>query len=215
MLVKRVLTIIAISFLILTGCSNNGNNQVSVDQVGTLVAQALSTTGNITNPIADTPVPPTQTAPVPTNTALATTNVSIVITSILETGPGRAIVSWDSVGDFPSGYKVVWTTDERNPTFPEDTSAYTSDPYARSAMISGTAGNIYFVRVCRVLGDNCDVYSNLGIFAYTNTFPTLTQMVTNLTPFPTVRPGGGGGGGATPLPGGTLRIIRDVRWGHW
>lgn len=211
MLVKRVLTIIAISFLILTGCSNNGNGQVSVDDVATLVSQAISTTTGNGGIIADTPVPPTQSAPLPTNTTLPAENVSILITSIQETAPGRAIVSWDSIGEFPSGYKVVWTTEEKNPTFPEDTSAYASDPFARSAMIGGTAGNIYFIRVCRVVNDNCDVYSNLGIFAFVNTYPTVTSTAAKLTPFPTISTGGGGGGGVTatagtPQPGGTLLI---------
>jgi hypothetical protein len=35
-------------------------------------------------------------------------------------------------------------------------------------MISGTTGKIYYVRVCRITGDACDLYSNLGIFAYLN-----------------------------------------------
>jgi hypothetical protein len=97
---------------------------------------------------------------------------SITITSIQEVGPGRAIVYWDAIGEFPSGYKIVWTDQQGKPTYPENTSAYTGDPYARSAMISGTPGRIYYVRVCRFLNDACDIYSNLGIFAFVNTSPT-------------------------------------------
>ncbi len=91
---------------------------------------------------------------------------SISLTGILETAPGKALVSWDAVGSFPSGFKVVWTDVQGLPVFPGNTYVYTSDPAARSAEITGDYGKIYYVRVCRFTGDACDVYSNLGIFAF-------------------------------------------------
>lgn len=94
---------------------------------------------------------------------------SITITSIMETGPGRALVNWDAIGEFPSGFKVVWTDVQGKPTFPENTSVYASGPNARSALINGKSGTIYYVRVCRYLNGICDIYSELGIFAFLDT----------------------------------------------
>jgi hypothetical protein len=97
---------------------------------------------------------------------------SIVITSITEKAAGQALISWQAEGDAPSGFKVVWTEAQGMPTFPENSSVAASSPDARSAQISITPGTIYYVRVCRYLYGACDVYSDLGIFAFLPGTPT-------------------------------------------
>ena len=187
-------------------------------EVATLVALATQAAAE---PVVvlptDTPVPVIE--PTPTRTAAPG---SITITSIIETAPGKAIVSWDAIGDFPAGYKVVWTDVQGLPTFPEDTNVYTSDPNARSAMISGTVGKIYYVRVCRYTGDKCDIYSTLGIFAYKMTAltprPTITlrpidatatKIAAQTTLKPTTVSGGGGGGSS-----GSYIVILEMKGGE-
>jgi hypothetical protein len=175
---RRVIAaIVLLSILVLTGCDTpvnpTGGIDITLDQITTLQAvatlQASLPTLVLIQPTA-TPEPLEVTKPTSTPSV-----GSITITSIIESAPGRAIVSWDAVGEFLSGYKVVWTDQQSNPTFPENTSVYTSDPYARSAMISGEVGKIYFVRVCRFINDSCDIYSNLGIFAFINKAPTAVK----------------------------------------
>ncbi len=70
---------------------------------------------------------------------------------------------------------MVWSSIHENPTYPDDTSAYASDPGARSALISGKAGTIYYVRVCRYNNGSCDQYSNVGIFALKTMTATPTK----------------------------------------
>ena len=164
---KSMILIVLVGLLVFTGCDIFAPATV---QPGISDAELATLVANATQQAAITPVLilPTDTpAPVlVTATTSPAASGSITITSIIETAPGRAIISWDAVGDFNSGYKVVWSDVQGLPTFPENTSVYTSDPYARSAMISGNKGKIYYVRVCRVTGENCDLYSNLGIFAF-------------------------------------------------
>lgn len=199
---KSMILIVLVGLLIFTGCDMLAPATVqpgiSDAELATLVANA-SQQAAITPVVilpTDTPVPVLETAP-----ASPVASGSITITSILETAPGRAIVSWDAVGDFLSGYKVVWTDVQGLPTFPEDTSVYTSDPYARSAMISGTTGRIYYVRVCRFTGDSCDLYSNLGIFAFLGSSSPVSATATKqalLTPLATYISGGSGSGTYIP-----------------
>jgi hypothetical protein len=103
--------------------------------------------------------------------------LGIAITKIEDLGNGRAMVYWSANGDFPSGFQVVWSSTNQMPTYPQDTNAYYGDPNARTAIITGDVGKIYYVRVCRVTGDGCDMYSNLGIFALFPNTPTPTLNV--------------------------------------
>jgi hypothetical protein len=153
-------------------------------------AQSLSNTASALQSFQ-----PTKPTVKPTSTP---SPASITITGIQNTGPGRAIVSWDAIGDFPSGYKIVWTDVMGKPSYPENINTYAGDPYARSAMISGVTGKIYYVRVCRFINEGCDVYSDLGIFVFTGKGATPTTGIGT----PTVKPGtpkpiGGGTGGTT------------------
>ena len=176
---KRILVIVVLAgLLVFSACdalATEAPSGPSDAEVATLVAFA---TQAAVEPVVvlptETPLPVIE--PTPTRTAAPG---SITITTIIETAPGKAIVSWDAIGDFPSGYKVVWTDVQGLPTFPKDSNVYTSDPNARSAMISGEEGKIYYIRVCRLIGDQCDIYSNLGIYAFIRTA---------LTPLPTITP---------------------------
>ena len=167
---KRVLTMVLVATLLLVaGCSqliSNPANQslsestASAQTAVPLVVVVTSTPSTPTdNEAAQTPLPVERSqTPTPAKG-------SITITKIEDVGLGRAIVHWDAVGEFPAGFKVVWSDVHQNPSYPEDTSAYTSDSLTRAAMIAGNSGKIYFVRVCRFANDKCDMYSNLGIFA--------------------------------------------------
>lgn len=136
---------------------------------------------------------------------------SITISRVVDLGAGKAAVFWESVGEFPSGFKIVWSDLHVHPTYPEDASSYASDPNSRAAMISGQFGKIYYVRVCRFVNDQCDLYSNLGIFVFLK--PSSTQLSPTSTLFilHTKTPGGGGGGG-TVVPN-SIKITNIVDGG--
>jgi hypothetical protein len=126
----------------------------------------------------------------------------ITITEIEQLGYGRVKVHWVANGDFPSGFQVVFSSDHEDPTFQNDHHTYAQDPGARAAIISGDYDKIYYVRVCRYMGNDCDSYSTHAIFAVLP--PTPTPTIFYLTRTPTkkvyVSSGGGGGGGATTVP---------------
>lgn len=209
---KKVLAIFLIGLFILTGCGGNGADQENIDKIVELTAQSLIATESV----ALTPVVPTS-PPVSIETPTAqvaepqptSTNAVITITGIQQTDYGRAIVSWDAIGEFPYGFKLVWTTEQRYPSFPDDPSSFASDPNARSAMFAGAPGSIYFLRVCRFNGATCDVYSDLGIFTFNPAAATATSVYGNGTVLPTrVVSGGGGGSGATLTPVPKVEIIK-------
>ncbi len=194
---KRLLfTILVIGLLVFTACDEvptaTPSSDVSDAEMATLIA--IGTEAAVeTEEIVPTETPQPVIEPTPTETEQPAT---ITITSIVGTGPGKALVSWDAVGNFPEGFKVVWTDVQGLPTFPENTNVYVNDPYARSATISGETGKIYYVRVCRFLGGQCDSYSDLGIFAYqmaeSTPKPTATEKVAP-TATKKITPGSGGG----------------------
>lgn len=99
----------------------------------------------------------------PTKTAIPG---SIKITSITQKSPGIAIVKWETTGDFPSGFKIVFSEQQTPPTYPENTYASVYSSTARAGVISYSPDRIYYVRVCRFMGNACDIYSDLGIFAF-------------------------------------------------
>lgn len=207
MRIKTLLAIVITLSLILSGCADQPTSQQLVqEQLAIILTQSAlqaeemqeetqveqPTQGMLILP-TETPVPP----PSGDQPPAPTPDASIILTDIKETGPGRAIVSWDAIGSFPAGFAVVWTSEQRKPIYPRDEDAYIGDPNARSALISGQQGQVYMVSVCRYVSDSCDIYSNLGIFAFTRYAPTPTPNRTAtaraLTPI-TVSGGGGGGG---------------------
>ena len=129
----------------------------------------------------------------------------ITITEIEQLGLGRVKVHWVANGDFPSGFQVVFSSDHEDPTFQNDRHTYAQDPGARAAILSGDFDKIYYVRVCRYIGNDCDSYSTHGIFAVLPA--TATPTIYYITHTPTKKVyvssgggGGGGGGGATTVP---------------
>jgi hypothetical protein len=211
MYLKKSVAIILIGFLILSGCNKTDSDQATIDQIVALTAQSVVSTQLSTllpNTATETPSGNEQATPTFEEPSPSPADATITITNIQETGRGQAVVYWDAVGEFPSGFKVVWTTEQIKPTFPKDTNTYTSDPFARSALISGNPGSVYLVRVCRFTGDACDVYSNLGIFAFPKIQPTATLQPTSKTIIPTFKPGGGGGTIKTATPTATLKITK-------
>lgn len=101
----------------------------------------------------------------PTLAATEAPEAAISITSVVDQGKGQILVSWDASGDFPSGFEVVWSSTDQNPEYPTDTALAVSDTAARSAEFQGSVNTMYYVRVCRLNGSTCDVYSNTGFTA--------------------------------------------------
>jgi len=202
---KTLLGIFLIIALILGGCSQASDGQLVEEQLAIILTQSALEAQTAVSilpeviPASETPLPTAQsTATI--NAPAATPDAVITITSIQETGAGRAIVYWDAIGDFPAGYTVVWTTETRQPLLPADDNTYTGDPNARSAMLSGLPGYVYVVRVCRTTSGGCDVYSKAGFFAFNSYAPTPTINWTKTAAAKTAIasiPSGGGGGGAT------------------
>ncbi len=123
----------------------------------------------------------------------------ITITEIEQLGLGRVKVHWVANGDFPSGFQVVFSSDHEDPTFANDRHVYAQDPGARAAILSGDFDKIYYVRVCRYIGNDCDSYSTHGIFAVLP--PTATPTIFYLTRTPTKKVYvSSGGGGVTSVP---------------
>jgi hypothetical protein len=109
------------------------------------------------------------------------------VTSVQDQGGGNAIVEWETTGKFPSGFVIVWSMTNQFPTYPVDQYIIAGDSAAHSAMISADMNKILYLRVCRLSGDRCDVYSTLKIFALTKAGATPVA-------------GGGGGNGPAVLP---------------
>lgn len=139
-------------------------------------------------PPSDSTVNPTPVAPYTTPTPVPS-NASITVTQVEDIGGGHAIVHWTTTGSFPSGYIIVWSSTNQGPTYPADQSNYSTDPYARSALITAQMGKIYYLRVCRLVNNTCDVYSNLAIFALSK-LPTSTPVWSTYSPYyyPTATP---------------------------
>ena len=105
---------------------------------------------------------------------------NIAIKTITEKSPGVALITWEATGNFPSGFQIVWTDQQKQPVYPEDNSISALSSTARSAVVNYTADTIYYVRVCGFMADKCEVYSDLGIFAFAP--PTPTPTITKTVP---------------------------------
>lgn len=100
-------------------------------------------------------------------------DAGIKIIHVIKTASGKATVYWQAYGSFPNGFKLIYTTANRMPTYGmyPDISVGGS---ARSAEISGKVGDTYFLRLCRFTGTTCDVYSPVYEFLFTAMDPTKT-----------------------------------------
>jgi len=180
---KRIWLLFVIIVLTLsTGCELNftGTSQgtasgPSLDELSTLSALSTQAYSTPTLEISLTSTPvldiagqggelPTATiTPKPTRTTVPGT---IKILSITQKSPGVAIVKWEATGNFPSGFKIVFSEQQNQPTYPNSTYASVYSSTARAGVISYQPDRIYYVRVCRFVNNTCDVYSDLGIFAF-------------------------------------------------
>ncbi len=223
---KFLLGIFLITALLVGGCASSPDSQMVNEQLAQILTQSALAQPSATAPLPTvtatevTPPPPT---PPPAGGALtATPDATLKITSITETAPGRAVVNWEAVGNFPAGFTIVWTTETRKPLYPGDDAIFAGDPNARSAMMSGLTGKVYIVSVCRTSVSGCDVYSDPAFFVFTNYAPTptinWTQTALMKTAFANIGGGGGGGGGggatATPTPGVKFAILSIIDAGN-
>ncbi len=113
-----------------------------------------------------------------TTTALTADASTISITSVTAVEPGKAVVSWNASGSFPSGFKVVWSSSNTAPVYPGNDYVYLSDPGARSATLTGTPGQTIYIRVGKYIGGSCSVYSNMVTFTFSSpVVPTATTAV--------------------------------------
>ncbi len=212
---KRLwLGIVILMLMLSTGCqlfSGTGGQAVEPTtfnpEYATLAALATQVyqTQSVVIPPTETPSPtidplllasPTFT-PLPGN---------IVITGIVEKPEYSILVTWEVTGEFPSGFRVVWTDQQGVPTFPESNSIVAGSSTSRSALITVDPGTIYYLRVCRFLYDACDIYSDLKIFAvmpYTptpdiNLQQTATSAAATLTKTAAAASSGTGGNSNSP-----------------
>ncbi|HNR02706.1 MAG TPA: hypothetical protein PKK59_09235 [Anaerolineaceae bacterium] len=221
MRIKILMAIVLTLSLILSGCAEQPTSQELVKEKLAVILTQSALQAQQTQPglpeqpaaalPTGTPLPP---PPAPGTPPEPTPDARINITAIQQIGPGQAIVNWDGIGSFPSGFNVVWTREERRPVSPQDDGSYTSDPYARAAMFAGEPGYVYIVRVCRFTGAGCDVYSNTAFFNFRRYAPTPTpnRTATARALTPIVSGGGGGGGGtsATAAPKFAITSITNA-----
>lgn len=191
---KRYLLIALILVLILSaGCEFNltGADQVadvSLSDMEVATLSALATQMNSTSTpdgILRLPTPTISSTPEPLGeggqpeTGAPVTG-SIAIKNITQKSPGVALITWEASGNFPSGFKIVWTDVQKQPTYPEDNATAAVSSTARSGVITYNPDTIYFVRVCGYMAEKCEVYSDLGIFAFAP--PTPTPTITKTIP---------------------------------
>ncbi len=143
---------------------------------------------NTTQPVVEVqpnPQPVDQVQPTATtNSSNSPTSLAAIVISAVQNGgeTGTANVLWNVSGEFPKGFKVVWSETNSSPSFPGDNNQYVDSPAARSAIIRATAGKTYYFRVCRYTGTGCDSYSNSVQFKLASgTAPTSTKTVEWIT----------------------------------
>jgi hypothetical protein len=166
---KRILILILAGMLLLSGCITKSPGTT------VLVVTATPSVVQEQQVVYITATPNTAA----TNAVATAAGTSLKITNIVDNGGGLATIYWESVGDFPVGFELVWSDSNQSPSFPTDPSMYIGDPNKRSAQIQGDATKTYYVRICRYVNNSCDVYSNTGTISFTK--PTATAAVPTAT----------------------------------
>lgn len=101
----------------------------------------------------------------PTFTPTSTTDpATITISSITDKSSGTATVKWTSTGSFPDGYVILMSDTVAEPTT-DDTTIFAASG-TTSKDISGTAGTKYYVRLCKLSGGTCSIYSSVTEFTF-------------------------------------------------
>jgi hypothetical protein len=104
---------------------------------------------------------------------------TISITSVTDVSEGKAMLSWTASGDFPKGFKVIWSETDTSPVYPGDGFLYLSDPAARSTLVEGLGGHTYYYRVCKYTDSGCTIYSGTYTFTFAaSPAPTMTPTAT-------------------------------------
>jgi cell division septation protein DedD len=92
------------------------------------------------------------------------TKAQIVLNSVTDVSSGNATAAWTATGTFGDGFLVVYSASNTLPT--ELDTPVSAASGATSAAITGTAGTAYYVRVCKLSGSACVVYSNAIAFTF-------------------------------------------------
>jgi hypothetical protein len=100
----------------------------------------------------------------------------ISLDSITNTTLGNAEVAWTASGDFPNGFKVMYSQTVGSPTL-SDTVVTVASGSAISATITGDPGATYHVRICKYDGSACVIYSNAMDITFTADTASLTMAV--------------------------------------
>lgn len=156
----------------------------------TPVYVVVTATGEPTLAATDTPtaIPETATpTTVPTNTPVPATatpgafdekgaalngSTSLTITSIVNTELGKARITWTSSDSPSSGFSIYYATSYKYPFYEGYPFYKISDGTTRVAYVDGTPGETYYYRICHVIANGCDYYSNSYEFTYPSGTPT-------------------------------------------
>jgi hypothetical protein len=167
---KRLLSLMLIGILLLSGCEGAAGNLAGLDQdaiaglLGTAQAGAGSAGEELLKDATQTMTPylPETGSGYKTPTPIDSTGngeETITATKFEALSDGKALIYWDAEGEFPEGFKVVWSQESSSPVFPDDIWDYISDGDARSAEVFGSPGESYYFRVCKYSNGVCAFYS--------------------------------------------------------
>jgi hypothetical protein len=185
---KRILSLMLIGILLLSGCEGAASELAGLDQakiaemLGTAQEGASSTGEELLKGSTQTMTPFIPVVGVnyqtPTTNGAVAGDESITITHIDGLETGKAMLYWDATGDFPSGFKVVWAKNNNAPVFPDDIWDYISDGSARSAEVFGNAEESYYFRVCKYLNGACTFYSPVVEYTFEKVNETTEKSAT-------------------------------------
>ena len=167
---KRILSLMLIGILLLSGCEGAAGNLAGLNQdaIAGLLGTAQAGAGNAGEELLKdatqtmTPYMPEADSDYKTPTPIDSTgngDETITATKFEALGDGKALIYWEAEGEFPEGFKVVWSQDTSTPVFPDDIWDYISDGDARSAEVFGTPGDSYYFRICKYSNGVCAFYS--------------------------------------------------------
>jgi hypothetical protein len=90
------------------------------------------------------------------------------ISNASDTQEGAAQVKWDAQGNFPNGFKILYSTTVLKPTYPHTgvLDVTVNNGSARSGTFIGDPSTLYHVRICQIVNSTCGVYSNVFNFTF-------------------------------------------------
>lgn len=172
---KRIVIVLTVCMLLLSGCITlqyPGTGGETSQEVLVVTATPLSGQAVGEQQVIYITATPDGAA---TAEAATLASTSIKITGLVDEGNGKTTIYWETVGDFPVGFELVWSDSNKTPTFPADPSIYISDGNKRSATIQRDVSKKYYVRICRYVNNSCDVYSDVGVITATKPTATATK----------------------------------------